>query len=107
MVVIAARGQEGGAVALARRIEADGAAVETVGLREIADAQMHVADAQAVRRAGVVGDARIGQRQQAVDIELVGRHRDRCRRSISRARDRDRHRPRCRCLRDRRDRRIR
>ena len=51
--------------------------IEAVGLCEIADAQMHVADAQSVGRLGVVADARIGQRQQTVDVELVGRHRDR------------------------------
>ena len=57
MVMIAAGGQEGGTVALPRRIEADGAAVKAVGLHEIADAQMDVSDAQAVRRVGVVADA--------------------------------------------------
>ena len=55
--------------------------IEAVGLFEIADAQVHVADAQIVGRLGVVGRARIRQRQQAVDVELVGGHRDRCHRS--------------------------
>ena len=77
MVMIAARGQERGAVARARRIEAEGFAVKAVGLGEIADAQMHVPDPQAVGRLGIVADLGIGERDEVVDIELVGGHRHR------------------------------
>src|ERR1700754_1914319 len=49
MVVIAAGGEERRALALARRIEADRVAIEPACLRQIADAQMHVPDAQPVR----------------------------------------------------------
>ena len=51
--------------------------IEAVRLCEVADAKVHVADAQTVRSPGVVGRARIRQRQQAVEVELVGGHRDR------------------------------
>ena len=75
--MIAARGKERGAAALAGRVQADGAAIEAVRLFEVADAKVHMADAQIVGSLGVVGGIRIRQRQQAVDVELVGRHRDR------------------------------
>ena len=74
-MVIASRGKERGAAAFAGRIEADGAAIEAIRLFEVADAQVHVADAKIVGRLGIVGRMRIGQRQQAVDVELVGCHR--------------------------------
>src|SRR5262249_30546078 len=74
MMVIAARRQERGAVAVAGRVEANRAVIEAFGLREIANTQVHVANAQAVRRLGVVADARVGQRQQIWNVELVGGH---------------------------------
>src|SRR5690348_7991716 len=45
MMMVAAGGKERRALPLARRIEADRIAIELTRLREIADAQMHVADA--------------------------------------------------------------
>ena len=57
MVMVAAGGQERCAIARASRIEAERAAVEGIGLGEIADPQMHMPDAQAVRRMGVVADS--------------------------------------------------
>jgi len=48
--------------------------IEAFRLRQIADAQVHVPDAQALRRLGEVASARVGEREQIVDIELFGRH---------------------------------
>ena len=70
-------GQERGAAPAPRRIEADAAVVETFCLAEIADTQMNVPDAQSIGGLRVVADTGIGERQQTVDVELVGGHRDR------------------------------
>src|SRR5262245_10413675 len=59
MMMVAAGGEESRALAFARRIEADGATVEAVRLRQVADAQMHVADAHAIRRLGIIADFRV------------------------------------------------
>ena len=52
VMVIAAGRHEGRAAAPPRQVEADRAAIEFLGLLDTADAQMDVADAQTVRRAG-------------------------------------------------------
>ena len=52
MMVIAAGRHEGRATAPPCQVEAHGAAVELLGLLDVADPQMDVADAQSVRRGG-------------------------------------------------------
>jgi hypothetical protein len=55
----------------------DRAAIKTVRPSEIADPQMHSSDAKTVGRIGVIADMGIGEREQIVDVEIVGGRKDR------------------------------
>ena len=76
VVVIAARRHEGRAAAPPRQIETERAAIELLGLFDVADAQMDVADAQALRRRRIGRGRRIDLAQDRLDVELLGRHHD-------------------------------
>ena len=71
VVMVLPRRHERGAVSAARHVEPDRVAIELLGLVEVADAQMDMADAQAVGRAG---EARIRGHfaQDVVDVERIG-----------------------------------
>src|SRR5205823_11055331 len=77
VVMIAAGGEERSATAAARRVESERLAIKTFRPGEIPNAQMNMPDPQAFRRSSVVADARIGERDEIVDIELIGAHRHR------------------------------
>ena len=55
-------------MAAARHVEPERVAIERLGARDVADAQMNVADTQAVRRAGI-GRVRRHLAHDVVDVE--------------------------------------
>ena len=67
--MIAAGGEERRTGAAARRVKSQCLAIKTFRPGEIADTQMNVPDPQAFGCPGVVADARIGERDEIVDIE--------------------------------------
>jgi hypothetical protein len=69
--MITPRGHERGAVAAAGDVEPDRVAIERLRLRHVADAQMHMADAQPVRCA-VEARIRGHFAQDVIDVERIG-----------------------------------
>ena len=74
MVVVAAGRHEGRAGIVHHHLEAELVAIEGLGARDVADAQMDMAHHRTVRHAGIV--ASVGLAQQGVEIEPVGCHLD-------------------------------